>query len=33
VLGADGEVNPDTIISIGPGETAHPKAPPRESKR
>ena len=33
VLGADGEVNPDTIISIGPGETAQPKAPPRESKR
>jgi hypothetical protein len=27
VLGPDGEVNPDTIISIGPGETAHPKAP------
>src|SRR5262245_58234588 len=33
VLGPDGEVNPDTIISIGPGETAHPKAPPRERKR
>jgi hypothetical protein len=33
VLGADGEVNPATIISIGPGETAHAKAPPCESKR
>ena len=30
VLGPDGEVNPDTIITIGPGETHHPKAPPRE---
>jgi hypothetical protein len=30
VLGSDGKVNPDTIISIGPGET---KAPPHESKR
>lgn len=33
VLGPDGEVNPGTIISIGSGETAHAKAPPREGKR
>lgn len=33
VLGPDGEVNPDAIISIGPGGTHHPKAPLRESKR
>ena len=33
VLGPDGEVNPGTIISIGPGETAHAKAPPREGER
>jgi hypothetical protein len=33
VLDLDGEVNPDTIISIGPGETSHAKALPRESKR
>ena len=33
VLGPDGEVNPDTIINIGPGEMSHPKALPRESKR
>jgi hypothetical protein len=26
VLGPDGEVNPGTIISIGPGETSHSKA-------
>src|SRR5215475_1983576 len=33
VLDPDGEVNPDTIISIGPSETSHAKALPRESKR
>src|SRR5262249_31770401 len=33
VLDLDGEVNPDTIISIGPGETSHANALPRESKR
>jgi len=33
VLGPDGEVNPDTIINIGPGEISLPKALPRESKR
>src|SRR5262249_38915457 len=34
VLGADGEVNPGTIISIGPGETPHSKARRvRERKR
>src|SRR5215468_6062203 len=33
VLDLDGEVNPDTIISIGPSETSHAKALPRESKR
>jgi hypothetical protein len=32
VLGCDGEVNPDAIISIGPGETPHPKALPREPR-
>jgi hypothetical protein len=31
VLGPDGEVNPDAIISIGPGETHDPKAPLRAS--
>ena len=34
VLGPDGEMNPGTIISIGPGETSHSKARPvRERKR
>src|SRR5215470_2858921 len=34
VLGADGEVDPGTIIRIGPGETPHSKARPvRERKR
>jgi hypothetical protein len=34
VLGPDDEVNPGTIINIGPGEISHSKARPvRESKR